>query len=392
MTRINLLFVYIFCLFALGACDTGKNSTTKQSPEHASTEKSSSTEVPSLKEKYEPYFLIGAAADHDSYKTHVDLLKKHFNSLTTENEMKFESLQPEQGKFTFETADNMVAFAGENDMAVRGHALIWHRQTPSWVFYNEDGEQRSREEVMDIMKNHINTVVGHFKGEVDAWDVVNESIMDDGSLRTAEEEADDQKSMWYAILGEEYIAAAFRFAHEADPEAKLFYNDYYNYIPARHQAIYEMLKGLLEQGVPIHGVGIQAHINTTPSSDPNHQSNQQTSANMEKAIKLYSSLGLDVHITEMDVSVYIGGKKYQESDFYTVDTFTEEVQARQAGRYAEFFDLYRRNKDAISSVTFWGIADDNTWLSEFDSGRQDFPMLFDANHQPKPAFHAVMDF
>lgn len=386
MTRINLLFLSMLCLFAMGACDSGKNNSAEQSGKPASTS------VSSLKEKYEPYFLIGAAADHESYKTHAPLLKQHFNSLTTENEMKWESLQPEQGNFTFDTADNMVAFAEENGMAVRGHALVWHRQTPSWVFHNEEGQPRSREELMDILKTHISTVVGHYKGRVDAWDVVNESIMDDGSLRTAEEEADDQKSMWHGILGEDYIAAAFRFAHEADPEAKLFYNDYYNYIPARHEAIYEMLKGLLEQGVPVHGVGIQAHINTTPSTDQNHQSYQQTSQNMEKAIKLYASLGLDIQITEMDVSVYVGGKNYRKMDFFTADTFGEDLQSRQAGRYAEFFDLYRRNSDSISSVTFWGIADDNTWLSEFASGRQDFPLLFDVNHQPKPAFYAVMDF
>jgi len=242
------------------------------------------------------------------------------------------------------------------------------------------------------MRDHIFTVMQHFKGKVDAWDVVNEAIMDDGSMRTDQEESDDQKSAFYGILGEAYIEEAFRLAREADPDAKLFYNDYYNYIPARRDAIYNMVKNLQEKGVPIDGVGLQAHLNTEPSTNPEHQSYHQTIENLEKAIQMYASLGLEVHITELDVSVYIGGNKYEQKDFYTPETFSNELQAKQAQRYKELFAMFRRNSDAITSVTFWGIADDNTWLSEFDSGRQDFPMLFDINHQPKPAFNAVVDF
>ncbi|WP_416307372.1 endo-1,4-beta-xylanase [Neptunicella sp. SCSIO 80796] len=345
-----------------------------------------------LSDKYADYFLIGAAADQGSYITHAELLKTHFNSFTTENEMKFESVEPTQNNFNYEIADKMLAFAKNNNMAVRGHALVWHRQTPDWVFFNDEGELRSKEDVLAIMKNHIDNVVGHFKGTVDYWDVVNEAIMDDGSLRTDKEEADDQKSYWYGAVGKDYIAAAFRYAHAADPQAKLFYNDYYNYIPARQQAIYQLVKELLDDGVPVHGVGLQAHINTIPSSNPEHQSYHQSIDNLEKAIQLYASLGLEVQITELDVSLYIGGNKYQKSDFYTADSIPAELDQKQAQRYADLFAMLRRNREAISSVTFWGIADDNTWLSEFDSGRADFPMLFDVNHQPKSAFHAVMDF
>lgn len=387
MLRIILL---AFCCLWFAACS--KEQSNHQDQPKVSQDPTSAAETePSLAETYKHHFKIGAAIDHESYKTHEALLKKHFNSVVTENEMKFEALQPEPAQFTFETADAMIAFARENGMATRGHALLWHRQTPDWVFKNAEGEAISAEALRQRLKDYIFTVMQHFKGRIDAWDVVNEAIMDDGKLRTHLEERDDQKSAWYGILGESYIEDAFRFAREADPEAKLFYNDYYNYLPARRDAIYNLLKGLQEKDVPIDGVGLQAHLNVEPSTNPEHQSYHQTIENLEKAIRLYASLGLDIHITELDVSVYIGGNKYEEKDFYTPDTFDAALQEKQAARYRALFDMFRRNSDVITSVTFWGIADDNTWLSEFDSGRQDFPMLFDINHRPKPAFHAVVN-
>lgn len=344
-----------------------------------------------LAAKYEGYFSIGAAVDSQSVSTHADLLRKHFNSITPENEMKFESLQPSEGNFTFADADRIVDFATRNGMKVRGHALVWHTQNPSWLFSNGAGGTVSREVLLTRMRNHIDTVMRRYRGKVYAWDVVNEAIMEDGSYRDGNEE-EGKQSRWYQILGESYIAEAFKAAHEADPDAKLFYNDFYNYIPAKHQGIYEMLKGLLEQGVPVHGVGLQCHINVEPSKDPNNQAYYQSVENLEKAIELYASLGLEVHVTELDVSLYIPGITYTPDQFYTAATFTEALQEQQAARYREFFELFRKHAGAITSVTFWGIADDNTWLSEFSSGRKDFPLLFDTNHQPKKAFHAVMDF
>lgn len=350
------------------------------------------TNATTLKEKYARYFSIGAAVDADSYTTHAELLSAHFDSITTENEMKFDALHPGLDTYRYDTADAIVAFAEDQGMAVRGHALVWHRQVPSWLFRNSDGSEVTKDQLLGRLHDHISNVVGHFRGKVGAWDVVNEAVMNDGSLRTGDEAETDQQSRWYEIIGEDYIAEAFRYAHEADPDAKLFYNDYYNYLPARRQAIYELLKGLLEEGVPVHGVGMQCHLNIEPSSNPDHQSYYQTVENLEESIELYASLGLEVQVTELDVSLYVAGNQYTEGDFYTLETFTEELQAKQAERYAEFFALFRKHRDAISSVTFWGVADDNTWLSEFSSGRQDFPLLFDVNHQPKPAFEAVMHF
>ena len=328
---------------------------------------------------------MGAAID-TRYGEYTALLTKHYNSITAEDQMKFDALQPSEGNFSYGTADQMVNFAVQNGMQVRGHALVWHRQTPSWVFSGSSAE------VLQRMRNHITNVMQHFKGKVQIWDVVNEAIMDDGTYRTNNESGNDQSSGWYGALGESYIAEAFIAARAADPDAKLFYNDYYNYHPVRRQAIYEMLAGLREDGVPVDGVGLQAHLNLAPGTDSSEQSYHQTVENMAEAIEMYSSLGLEVQITEMDISLYLRGIMYTEDQFFTPDKLTDELLAQHAERYREFFDMFREYSDVITSVTTWGISDDNTWLSEFDSGRKDFPLLFDINREPKPAFWAVVDF
>lgn len=341
-------------------------------------------QVPSLKDYYADHFAMGAAID-TSYGNYAAVLTKHYNSITAEDQMKFDALQPSEGNFSYGTADAMVDYAVQNGMQVRGHALVWHRQTPAWVFNGSSAT------VLQRMKTHITSVMQHFQGKVKVWDVVNEAIMDDGELRTQNEE-EGQQSPWYGALGDEYIREAFIAARAADPEAKLFYNDYYNYHPVRRQAIFNLLKGLIDTGVPIDGVGLQAHLNLAPGTNPDEQSYHQTVANMEEAIEMYSSLGLDVQITEMDISLYLRGITYTEDMFYTPEKVTAEVLEEQADRYRAFFDMFRAHSDVISSVTTWGISDDNTWLSEFESGRQDFPLLFDANLDPKPAFWAVVDF
>jgi endo-1,4-beta-xylanase len=349
-------------------------------------------EGPSLAKKYASLFPIGAAVDPTARETHAALLEQHFNSVTAENEMKFESLEPTEGVFVYAHADALVTFAEAHGMKVRGHTLVWHRQTPDWVFQGPGGEPASPELLLSRLKRHIDAVVTHFKGHVYAWDVVNEAIMDDGRYRTASETEADQRSRWHGILGVDYIAKAFEYAHAADPGAKLFYNDYRNYIPAKRQAIYELLKGLLARGVPIHGVGLQCHLSIEPSTDPGNHGFHQTLPELESTIELYASLGLDVQVTELDMSLYVPGVKYTPETFYTVETFTDALEQKQAERYAAFFELFRKHAKVITGVTFWGIADDNTWLSEFSSGRKDFPLLFDVNHQPKQALERVMAF
>ncbi len=348
--------------------------------------------VPSLYQKYANLFPIGAAVDSNSYMTHAPVLTKHFNSITCENEMKFDALEPTEGNFTYTAADRIVSFAQTNNMRVRGHALVWHRQTPAWVFSNGSGGTASRDQLLSRMRTHITNVMRHFQGKVYAWDVVNEAMMNEGQYRTGNETAEDQRSSWYAILGESYIAEAFRAAAAADSNAKLFYNDYYDHIAAKRDGIYNMLKGLLDSGVTVHGVGIQAHLSIAPSMDMNHQGYYQTVANIEAAIEKYASLGLDVQITEMDVSLYIPGVTYTTDTYYTAATFTEAVKIQQAERFRAFFDMFRAHADDLTGVTLWGVADDNTWLSELSSMRTDFPLLFDTNHEPKKAFWAVVDF
>ncbi|HEU4581760.1 MAG TPA: endo-1,4-beta-xylanase [Polyangiaceae bacterium] len=347
---------------------------------------------PGLAQRYQAFFPIGAAVNSTTLRSHADLLARHFDSITAENEMKFESLQPTEGQFEFAAADEMVAFARAHGMKVRGHNLVWHRQTPDWVFSDGAGGSASRELLLARLQKHIERVVEHFRGRLYAWDVVNEAIMDDGKYRTADEQEPDQRSKWYGILGTSYIAAAFRAAHAADPGAKLFYNDYRNYIPVKRQAIYEMLKQLLADGVPIHGVGLQAHLSVEPSTSADNHGFYQTIAEEQKTIELFSSLGLEVQITELDMSLYTPGVKYEPSQFYTEATFSPELEAKQAERYGQFFELFRQYPGKITGVTFWGIADDATWLSQFSSGRQDFPLLFDVHHQPKQAFQRVMTF
>jgi endo-1,4-beta-xylanase len=241
------------------------------------------------------------------------------------------------------------------------------------------------------MRNHITNVMQHFKGKVYAWDVVNEAIMPDGSYRDGTLPS-GQNSLWYQIIGPTYIAEAFKAAHAADPTAKLFYNDFYDYLPAKQQAIHDMIKGLLDQGIQVDGIGMQCHLNIAPSTDPSNQAYYQDVGHLEDAIKLYSSLGVAVQVTELDMSLYIPGMTYTSDMFYTAATFTDALKNQQADRYFQFLQLFRTYRSVITGVTFWGIADDATWLSMFSSGRKDFPLLFDTSHNPKPAFWAVVDF
>lgn len=387
---LKLLFV---CLL------TGCTSSPTVSPriEDSETDTSDAVEdtgdkVTSLGAKYADHFDIGAAVDYNSYITHYALLEAHFNSITPENEMKFDWVQRTEGEFTFGTPDRMVDYAEQYGMAVRGHALIWHRQTPAWVFEDNDGAPISAEALLARMEAHISEVVGHYKDRVKAWDVVNEAVMNDGSYRTGEETGANQSSPWYAILGERYIAEAFVMAHAAAPDAKLFYNDYYHYLPEKRQGIYDMLEELLSNDAPVHGVGLQCHLKIETSMDSADQAYYQTPDHLAEAIEAYASLGLEIHITEMDVSLYSPNVEYTEDNYYTIETFTDDVEQIQAARYGEFFDMFRAHGDAIASVTFWGIADDNTWLSELSSGRTDFPLLFDVDHEPKAAFDAIFNF
>ncbi|MEH6992152.1 endo-1,4-beta-xylanase [Neobacillus drentensis] len=328
-------------------------------------------EIPSLQKVYEIFFNIGAAVNLRTIESQQDLLATHFNSITAENDMKFEHLQPEEGQFTFERADKLAAFARENRMKMRGHTLVWHNQTPAWVFQDSNGKMVTRDQLLHRMKEHITTVVQRYKGQIYCWDVVNEAIKDEGPELFRE-------TKWLEIIGEDYIKKAFEFAHEADPEALLFYNDYNESNPQKCEKIYMLVKSLVDKGVPIHGVGLQAHWNlVNPSLE-----------DIRTAIERYTSLGLKLHLTELDVSVF----NFEDKRTDLTEPTTEMLEL-QAERYHQVFLLLREYQDSITSVTFWGAADDYSWLSDFPvKGRKNWPFLFDEIHQPKDSFWKVVQF
>lgn len=326
--------------------------------------------IPSLREVYADYFEIGAAVTPATIKSHSRLLQQHYNSVTAENEMKFERIQPKEGQFSFGDADQIIAFAEEHGIKVRGHTLVWHNQTPRWVFSNEDGSAADRDTILRRMKTHIDTVAGRYKGKVYCWDVVNEVIDEesDGLLRP---------SPWRDLVGEDFIEKAFQYAHEADDEALLFYNDYNESSPAKCDKIIRLVLSLQEKGIPIHGVGLQAHWNV---AEPDYD-------DIQRAIERYATLGLRLHVTEMDVSVFAW------QDRRNIAQPTAEMLDLQQQRYERFFQILRSYKDVIDNVTFWGVADDVTWLHDFPvRGRRNWPFVFDVDHQPKESFWRIAQF
>ncbi|WP_338551909.1 endo-1,4-beta-xylanase [Paenibacillus sp. KS-LC4] len=334
------------------------------------TEKQHLNSADSLAGSFKNDFLIGAAVNDHTIVSQRELLVKHYNSLTAENEMKFESLHPTEDTYTFEAADRIAQFAREHGMKLRGHTLVWHNQTPDWVFDDGNGGTAERETLLARMKAHIMAVMQRYQDTSYCWDVVNEAVSDEGDewLRP---------SRWLEGIGDDYMVKAFQFAHEADPAALLFYNDYNECNPAKREKIYRLVKTLLEQGAPIHGIGLQGHWNLTePSLD-----------DIRAAIERYASLGLKLQITEMDVSVFAFEDRRTD-----IAIPTAEMLHQQEQRYRQFFELFREYRDVLTGVTFWGAADDYTWLDYFPvRGRKNWPLLFDTEQQPKGAYYEVVN-
>lgn len=329
-------------------------------------------DMPMLKDVYADYFKIGFAAN-SAFWLDEDLLG-HFNSVTSENNMKWEALQPRPGVFRFGSADALIDYAEKNGMEVIGHTLVWHSQTPDWVFEDDQGKPLTRGALLERMENHIKTVMGRYKGRIKGWDVVNEAV--EYNSETGKWELRNTK--WRQIIGDDYIEYAFRFAHEADPDAELYYNDYNSTDPGKRDAIYALVKSLLDKGIRVDGIGIQGHWEIDSPSE----------ARIREAIEKYSSLGVKVHITELDVSVYSWNDR---TDRYATG-LPEDMAARQAERYASIFKIFREYASVIERVTFWGVRDNNSWKNNFPvPGRKDYPLLFDKDGQPKPAFWAVLD-
>jgi len=327
--------------------------------------------TPKLYEVYKDHFLIGAAVNPFTLSKDSELIKHHFNSLTAENEMKFVSVHPEEDVYTWERADQLMEFARANGKQVRGHTLVWHNQTSRWMFEDGKGGKADRETLLARMKSHIDTVAGRYKGEIYAWDVVNEAVSDKGDEQL-------RPSPWIDIAGEDFIDKAFEYAHEADPAAQLFYNDYNESNPVKREKIYNLVKSLKEKGVPIHGVGLQAHwSNFHPTLDE-----------IKQAIERYASLDVKLHVTEMDVSVFSHDDRRTD-----LKEPTEEMMEKQAERYQQMFELFREYSAHITSVTFWGVADNYTWLDGFPvRGRKNWPMVLDTNGEPKKSFWNIVNF
>lgn len=340
-----------------------------------------------LQEALKGKFLIGVAMNADQITgkdtAGVRLIKEHFNSITPENCMKSEVLQPEEGKFDFALADQYVDFGQKNNMFIVGHTLIWHSQAPKWFFVDKDGKDVSREVLIERMKNHIYTVVGRYKGRVNGWDVVNEAIEDDGSFR---------KSKFYEIIGEDYIRLAFEFAREADPEAELYYNDYSMSKEGKRNAVVKMVRNLQSQGVKIDGIGMQGHMTM----------DFPTLEEEEKSIVAFSETGVKVMITELDLTVLPSpGTKvsadvalsyeYQKQLNPYPNGLPDSVAQAAHDRYAEFFRLFLRHADKIDRVTMWGLTDGDSWRNNWPvPGRTDYPLLFDRNYQPKPIVETII--
>lgn len=331
------------------------------------------TKIKELSKAYLDYFPIGVAVrPEDLEGSHGKLILEHFNSLTAENVMKFENIQPQEGRFTFRDSDKIVDFSVENKMKIRGHTFVWHNQTPQWVFLDDSGANVSRELLVERLHMHIKTICKRYGDKIYTWDVVNEAVEDktDAQLR---------KSKWYEIIGEDYIDIAFKIARKEAPNAELYYNDYGNEQPKKLKKTYELLKRLIDSGTPIDGVGIQGHWNIY---------DRDLFDNLRRAIELYASLGIKIQITELDVSMF-----EFEDDTRTVLEPTTEMLKLQARVYEELFEIFRSYSDVIDGVTFWGVSDAYTWKDNFPvRDRKDWPLLFDVNQEPKEAFFSVVNF
>lgn len=321
-----------------------------------------------LKDAYKDYFMIGVAVNQRNVTNAKQsaLVKEHFNSMTAENDMKPEPTEPNEGQFNWESADRIANFARENGIKLRGHCLMWHSQIGAWM-YNDNP---TKEVFFNRMRNHIHAIVNRYKDVIYCWDVVNEAITDDPTA-----ENPYRQSALYKIAGDEFIAKAFEYAHEADPNALLFYNDYNECDPVKSRRIYEMVKKMKEAGVPIHGIGMQGHYNIYGP----------TEKEVDDAIRLYKQVVDHIHVTELDIRVNeeMGGALRFSREGINV---SDSVKQHLADQYARVFRVFRTHKDVVKCVTFWNLSDRDSWL-----GARNYPLPFDTEYRPKLAYEYIAD-
>lgn len=337
-----------------------------------------------LKDVFKDHFLVGVAVNSRQFtetdRRGAELVKTHFNSITPENVLKWESVHPQPDRYEFGPGDRFVEFGEKNGLTIIGHTLVWHSQTPRWVFQDADGQPLGRDALLARMRDHIHAVVGRYKGRIKGWDVVNEGLQDNGKMR---------ESPWFKIIGEDYIAKAFEYAHEADPHAELYYNDYSLEYESKRKACTELVKKLQARGVRITGIGTQQHNKLA----------SPTLEQVEKTLVEFGKLGLKVMITELDVDTSPTSQRNRSADIADVaraagganvhsNALPESVQQELAKRYGELFTLFVKHSDVVDRVTLWGVTDRDSWLNR--PGRANHPLLFDRDGRPKPAFEAVI--
>jgi endo-1,4-beta-xylanase len=404
-------------------CAFAQEATLSAQPEPASNSEASR---PTLKSAFKEHFLVGVAINRsiatgaagrrgkELAEKDIALVKEQFNQIAPENDLKWQLIHPREGAegYNFEPADAFVEFGEKNKMYIIGHTLVWHSQTPNWVFAGTNpppgaadaakaadaktpaadtpapgrrgrrgfgggfgrgytGPRASRDELLQRMREHIHTVVGRYKGKIKAWDVVNEAISDGG-------EEVLRNSLWRQIIGPDFIAKAFEYAHEADPDAILRYNDYGLENAAKRHKLIKLIKSLQEQKVPVHAIGSQAHVNVSTTFET-----------MDQALTEMATLGLPIHITELDVNSAARGQRGTGADIAAnADAarggVVSDADKRLADAYADIFRAFVKHRDNVKMVTFWGANDAVSWR------RFGTPLLFDGENKPKPAFDAVI--
>jgi endo-1,4-beta-xylanase len=353
--------------------------------------------IKELKEAYKEAFLMGCALNVEvssgADSVSQNIIVQQFNSITPENVMKAEIVNPEPGVFDFKAADDFVAFGQKNNMFIVGHTLIWHNQTPAWFFQDSNGNPNTPEAQIERLRQHIETVAGRYAGKVQAWDVVNEVIDNDGSYRS--------ETAWVKSVGngDELVKNAFKYASEYAPNTELYYNDFNAWRPEKRDGIMRMVRMLKKENIRIDGIGIQGHWGL----------NYPKTEYIEAAIDSFASLGVKVMITELDVDVLPLTKEgqiigtgmlhpqFQLEEFKTyLDPYQHglpvEQQEALAKRYAQLFEIFYRKRDKIDRVTVWGLHDGMSWKNDYPIfGRTNYPLLYDRKKQPKPALNAILN-
>jgi endo-1,4-beta-xylanase len=371
MIKQSLIVVSAFTIIIFASCSHTKNATGVSA-------------MPSLKETFKNDFLVGTALSAPQIEGRdtgaARLVPQQFNAATPENIMKAEVIHPQWDKYNFDLADKLVDYAKKNGIEVTAHTLIWHSQTPAFLRGIKDADS-----VKQYFVNHINTVAGRYDGKVYSWDVVNEALNEDGTLRN---------SIFLKNLGDDYIVEAFRLAQKAAPHTKLYYNDYNIEQPKKRAGAIAIIKKIQAAGVRIDGVGIQGHwhVDNVPMQE------------IEQSLKEFSALGVQVAFTELDLSVLPNPRgRAASADISQTAEYNAQInpytkglpdsmQQKLATSYANLFHLFLKYKDNISRVTFWGVNDGQSWLNGFPvRGRTNYPLLFDRQFKPKPAFYAVIE-